>query len=120
MLPGTADLTLTRGDDFSFTITLNQPDGTTPVDLTGAEVLAQIRGSVNGSVIATFDIDDSDMDEGVLVLSLDSSVTALLTGSNATGVWDLQTTRTDTSTDEIFVETWVGGSLTVNPDVTQP
>jgi hypothetical protein len=85
-----SDLTLMQGDTFGATVTIYQPDGTTPLNLTGFVVNAQIRrgpADQYTEIAAVINLVISDPAAGTIALSLGPTVTALLTGQYQ---WDLQ------------------------------
>ena len=85
-----SDLTLMQGDTFGATVTVYQPDGTTPMNLTGFVVNSHIRRGpadqyteIAAEIVTTI----SDPAAGTIALSLGPTVTATLTGQY---LWDLQ------------------------------
>ena len=111
MAPASYDLAIYAGDSYQWQFNLwTDSTKTTPIDLTGATVMAQIR--------------DQPTPTGVIIVSFTTSITlpnqifltltAALSAQAANGVWDLQVTS---STG--WVSTFVGGKVTVTPDVTE-
>jgi hypothetical protein len=110
MTPGVYNLALYRGDTFKVTFKLwSKVDGVkVPVDLTGAFVAAEIRDKPSGSQIVAMAA------TVVLPNSVDMEITAdQWADTFPAGVWDLEVTFPDG-----VVQTPVGGSVTVTPDVT--
>lgn len=121
--PGQLDITGIRGDKWG-------PLECTPrvgLDLSGRTWLAQVRATKDrpASVIATFVVDSTDADTGVLRLTLLPAQTALLVTPHplpgqksvaGKGVyfWDLQATLVADATD---VKTWFAGKIIVDGDV---
>lgn len=109
MQPGTFDLKLYRGDTHAFRFILWQDDGkTTPVDLTGSTVAAEIREKSAGVHVVDL----------ACVVTLPNTIDVTMTPAMyvnvpAKGVWDLQVTFPDAE-----VHTVVGGAVTVTLDVT--
>lgn len=117
MTPTRLDLTFVRGDTWTFSITFPNEDGE-PIDLTGSTWLSQIKpAGANNSidadqpVFATWNIDDSAQEDGIITLTLDESVTALA-DVGITYWYDIEQTRSG------IVATPVQGTITVKPDVT--
>lgn len=110
-LPAKLNLTMTRGDDFAESFTIQEGDPLEPADVSARTYTAQVRASANAStVIATFSVDMTDAADGVIVLRLADTVTADLGGSY---VWDLQQDAGG------VIRTILGGSFVVVPDVTR-
>lgn len=107
-LPQVCNVAFYQGDDFYLDVTVTDPDGTTPVDVSDVNPRAQIRLTAEAEeVLAEFDIDPDDI--GVLHLHLpaaDSATLPLLV------VWDLQIETPD-------VVTIMAGTLRVNRQVTR-
>ena len=77
VLPTTIDLTIYRGDDFSFSLTLTNADDT-PADLTGAAFTADIRkSSLSTAAAGAFTV---SVATNVVTLALSAAATAQLTG----------------------------------------
>ena len=108
-IPAEVDLQLYAGDDFTFTITVNNPDGTA-TDLTGFTAMAQVRAaaSLSSPVLASF---TPSIAGNVITLHLPSTGS---TGLPPTCVYDAQMTDTNS-----VVTTLVAGTVTVAPQVTQ-
>jgi hypothetical protein len=106
--PAAVDLVIYQGDDFAFTLTVKNPDGTN-ADLTGATFVAQIRdvaGSSTSTLLATFGV---TVATNVVTLSLAHADAATLP---AMAVWDCQMTRAAGS-----VVTLAAGAVKVAADV---
>lgn len=90
------DLRIKQGSTFSATVNLQNPD-TTPVDLTGSQLRAQIRKkALDAAVVATFVITVTDAPGGVFDMLLSDEVTAqIVTGESLQStdskfVWDME------------------------------
>jgi hypothetical protein len=106
--PAVVNLLIYQGDDFAFTLTVKNPDGSN-TDLTGATFKAQIRdsaGSSTSTLLATF---TTSVAANVVTLSLAHADSAKLPLSS---VWDCQMTRSGGS-----VVTLAAGSINLSPDV---
>jgi hypothetical protein len=111
MAVGKANLAIYEGDDFSDTITVVNPDGTTP-DLTGCEAQAQIRlGPADQNPIVVVEIGITIMPPNQILLAIPNATTALMSGRYQ---WDLQVTATDGT-----IRTVVAGAVVVTPDITR-
>lgn len=115
-LPGPFPMAVYRGDTKQWTVTFD--DGATPpvvIDMSDWTWLAQIRSNRDelDSVIATFDVDDTDAATGTIVLTLpaDESAALVTVNGKATDYWDLQ------GTNDTVVKTWLAGKVTVTGDV---
>lgn len=110
-LPGPVDLAVVRGDTLG-PLQFDAGD----FDWSGRTWEAQIRATRDepDSVLATFTVDDSSADSGVLLLTLDADESANLTtvDGKATYFWDLQATAAG------VVKTWFAGRVKVTGDVT--
>lgn len=111
-IPQTLDLTHCRGDTLALAVALWEDEELTePSDLTEAVVAAQVRTTADAStVVANF---ATSIEGNSVSLLLSPSQTATLPPK---GVWDLQI---DWLGDGNNVQTPVGGSLTITPDVTR-
>jgi hypothetical protein len=110
MMPGTYSLAIYRGDTHAWRFTLWQDTAkTTPVDLTGIAVKAEIRDRPAGTVIQAL----------TLVVTLPNIIDASLTGAQTKampstgGRWDLQLTDATG-----WVSTVLAGSVNVTGDIT--
>jgi hypothetical protein len=90
------DLLIRQGADFLTTLTFTNPD-TTPVNLTGCTLAAQLRRTPRAaSVMATFALSITNPTGGIATMGLSAATTAALTcGDNATDSlssywWDLK------------------------------
>jgi len=89
-IPQTLDLALYAGDGAAVRIVVrsNREDQDT-INVSGSHE-AQIRvNRMDATAVETFNIDDSDAAEGVLILSLTGDQTATL-GDGFKGNWDMQ------------------------------
>jgi hypothetical protein len=109
-LPAAVNLTIYRGDDFTFTLTVTNPDGS-PYDLSTSTILAQIRSKP----------DAADPPAAVLTTSVATNVITLtLTHTISAGLaagsycWDCQLTDALGN-----VHTIAGGGLTLTADVSR-
>jgi hypothetical protein len=110
-MASTANLSIYEGDDFMALVTVLNTDST-PADLTGYTVQAQVRtgpADSNPTVSAEFQCTFSG---NVITVVLPHTATIALTA--ATYVWDLQ--LTDTSG---WVSTLLAGAVRVTKDVTR-
>ena len=109
MMPGAYALNIYQGDTHAWRFTLWQDVAkTTPVDLTGSAVKAEIRDRHAGLVIQPI----------TLTVTLPNIIDALLTASEtrtliASGRWDLQLTDA-----EGWVSTILAGPVRVTSDIT--
>lgn len=109
--PATLDISIYRGDDYVHQFTfMDNEDPPAPKDLTAYTFKAQIRDRPeNGQILyAEFDIDTSQAEDGIIILSLPASVTTF-----SPGYWDLETDDGDN------VQTWLKGTVNVSGDVTR-
>ena len=107
-MPAQYNLLVYRGDNGKWQFKIwTDASKTTPVDLTGYTVKAELRNKPAGTTIVPT----------TCTVTLPNIVTMVLTAANAklavSGVWDLQFTD---STG--IVTTMVAGIVTVTPDVT--
>jgi hypothetical protein len=108
MLPGKYPLTIYRGDSFLWQFVLWTDDTrTTPLDLTGASILSQIRNRPGGTLIVTLNC--SVLLPNNIFMAIAAPQCATLPG---TGVWDLQVTFPSGD-----VSTVLAGTVTSTPDV---
>lgn len=111
ILPGKLNYSITRGDDFADSITIQEGDPLEPADVSARTYTAQVRATADATTVtATMSVDMTDAADGVIVLRIADTVTDDLSGSY---VWDLQQ---DTAG---VIRTLVGGSFNVVPDVTR-
>ena len=114
MKPGTHNIEIVRGEDFSlsFTVTI---DGVI-LDLTGATAYAQIRESKSRSavLIADFDTDISADPDNVVTISIADAVTAAMTQD--LGYYDVLIVSAGTE-DLYYLKgrVTIDGSVTVKP-----
>jgi hypothetical protein len=112
--PATATMAIKRGDSFPlFTIALNDdtdPENVVPVDLTGASVVVQIRKG-EGLTPTDFDVEIlAPATDGTFTIEMSADSTRGI--SYATGIWGIKVISADSSE-----QTWVGGSVTIGPEV---
>lgn len=86
------DITIRRGDTYRDVYTL-RANGVA-IDITDYEFLAQLRESADSAtILATFDIDVIDAEEGQFAMVLDAATTAALdTEDVRVAAWDIQFT----------------------------
>ena len=92
------NLIVSRGEDFSFTLTV-QDSGGSPVNITGDTFTAEIRRNGGKPLVASFSCVITDAANGVLVATLPQSETLKLDG-NVNYKWDMF--RTDTTTTRLI------------------
>ena len=110
MIPATFGLNVYRGDYHAWTFKLwTDAAKTTPVDLTGIVVEAEVRDRSGGAVIVPFAVTVTLPNTVLLVL--DQAKTRTLP---ANGRWDLQTTDAGGK-----VATFVAGPVKVTGDITE-
>jgi hypothetical protein len=114
VIPSEIELTIILGDDYlkDFRI-LTTLDPETPMDLTGYTINAEIRAKQDftSTLIATFDINITDAEDGRFSIGLDKTVTEAITQD--VGFFDIKLTD---GTD--FTETYIYGSITFQKSVT--
>lgn len=113
-VPGVYDLNIYQGDTFriSFRILDSNND---PLDLTGQTPKSEIRDAPGGTLIESFTATlatQSGDTLGQVDLEMASADTTALTPGTI-GVWDLQLTNAGE------VTTYIGGSVTVQAEVTE-
>jgi hypothetical protein len=87
MLPGFKPLKLYKGDTFSFRLTLNS--GTDPYDITSHTFICQIKEKNKSAVVAEFDYQIEDANDGIVLLTLSSTESSKLIGGRKY-VYDIQ------------------------------
>lgn len=111
ILPAKLNFSITRGDDFAESFTIQEGDPLAPVDVSARTYTAQIRATSEATTVtATFSVDMTDAATGIVVLRLADTVTDDLLGSY---VWDLQQDAAG------VIRTLAGGQFTVVADVTR-
>jgi hypothetical protein len=112
--PGTYNIKVVSGDSWRREVTIQTktgPNTYTPIDLTGYTPQAQIRKTAsNSTVLATITAVIPDPLLGVVVLTMDTSVTESLVAS----VWDLELDGGVSNTHTVL-----SGTVTVIGDVTR-
>lgn len=104
------DLDDTRGDDIIVTMQFFEPDGTTPLDMSGSTFASQLRRFPDAPDAIDFDADESGLAAGELILTILHAVAETLAGTYA---WDLQQTTAGVP------ETPLKGTFTIDRDVTR-
>jgi len=111
--PGSYGLDLYRGDDYAWRFVLWQDAAMTqPVDLTGAQVGAQVRAVHDGELLATF----------TCAVTLPNTINMTLGNVDSEAIpggsyrWDLEVYWPATNT----VRTMLAGGCRVTDDVTEP
>lgn len=120
LTPSRVDFVFVRGDTWRVTFTFPDPSSTTgeALDLTGSTWRSEIKlagedGGIDdeAELFTEWDIDDSAQEDGIIVLSVDESVT--ITADIDQIYWyDLEQTRDDS------VATSIQGTIRVVRDVT--
>ncbi len=111
ILPAKLNFSITRGDDFAESFTIQEGDPLAPVDVSARTYTAQVRAAADATAVtATFTVDMTDAATGVIVLRIADTVTDDLSGAY---VWDLQQDVAG------VIRTLAGGAFTVIPDVTR-
>lgn len=107
-MPGTLNLEIYTGDRYEYPILFQDGDDA-PLDMSGTW-RAQIRvRPTDATVVAEFEVDDTDAATGRLVLLLTATQTTALPDHPC--VWDLENTEIE--------KTYLAGSVTVDRDVTR-
>ncbi len=114
-LPLINNITIYRGDNFSYPITL-QTTGGVAINLTGATITSQIKNTPDDvTALISFTVANTALSSGQFTLSLTSTNTASLSFSNgATGVYDVQVVDSGGNTT-----TYLAGTVTLTKDVTR-
>lgn len=73
------DLDYTRGDNRSITVTLLDDAGD-PIDASSDTVEGKLRRDEDGELVSTLDVDDTDADTGVFVITVDTDDVQSLSG----------------------------------------
>lgn len=108
--PARLDYKVTRGDDFSDTVTIKEGSPSAAVDVSTRTYTAQVRRTKEGEVVADMSIDMGDADSGVVGYSIPDATLADMSGEY---VWDFQQDNGGS------VRTLMGGKFTVDADVTR-
>jgi len=106
------NIIVSRGEDFSFTLTV-QDSGGSPVDITDDTFTAEIRRDGGKPLVASFSCAITDAGNGVLVATLDQAETLKLDG-NVNYKWDMFRTEdvTSTTTRLIYGDVKVDNNIT--------
>lgn len=109
-LPGVLDLTIYRGDNTNFRVTLKDPESGEPLVLPTTGWRAQVR-EVRASTVVLFTItvDATDAGSGVVDLSILGADTAVVTLDS--GVWDMENTDLD--------RTYLAGKIRLKGEVSR-
>lgn len=92
-LPGALDLTIYRGDNTNFQVTITDTVSEEPVELPTTDWRAQVRAQrESADVLFTITVDATSAASGVLGLSIDGADTGSLSAVSA--YWDLENTGT--------------------------
>lgn len=108
--PARLDYKITRGDDFSDTVTIKEGDPAAAVDVSSRTYTAQVRRTKDGDVVASMTIDTANAASGEIGYSISDTVTDDMSGEY---VWDFQQSSGG------VVRTLMGGKFTVDADVTR-
>lgn len=93
-LPGALDLTIYRGDNTNFRVTLTDTESGDPLELPTTGWRAQVRVQrASEDVLFTITVDATDAATGVVDLSIAGADTGAVTVDSA--FWDLENTDTD-------------------------
>lgn len=110
-MPATRNIDIYRGDDLTHSVTIVDADGD-PVDLSGRTYASQLRRYPDTEQIAaTFNVDATQANVGLLLLTLAGTVTATLEPGPYR--YDLEQTQGGTRT------TLLAGEAIVTADVTR-
>jgi hypothetical protein len=108
MLPGFKPLKLYKGDTFAFRLTLEVSE--TSYDISGHVFTAQIKEKGKSAVVAEFEYDIEDAEEGTVLLTLPAIESSKLTGGKKYE-YDIQ------MNDSGVVSTIIYGPIVVVSDV---
>jgi len=101
------DINIYKGDTYTHSVTL-QDSNTSAIDVSARTYVAQVKNSAASTeVIASFDIDASDAENGVVVLTLSSTQTRGLKTGNY--YYDLEETADSVITTLMFGDAIVSG-----------
>lgn len=110
-VPVDFDLTITRGDTETLVITFTS-DGTTPINVAGRTYAAQVRSTPDSNTVkASFVCTVTNGAAGQVTCVMSSTESSLLAAGNY--FWDLQENASG------VINTLMGGSVVVLPDVTR-
>lgn len=108
--PARLDYKITRGDDFSDTVTIKEGSPAAAVDVSSRVFTAQVRQTKDGEVVASMTINMANAADGEVGYSIADTVTDDMAGDY---VWDFQQDAGGS------VRTLMGGKFTVDADVTR-
>lgn len=109
--PKRYDIEIYQGDTFGFTLVFK--NGTTPVDVTGWTVQAQIRKTIDNSLGETPNL-------GVTVGTTDGKITIDLTDTESAALGGDTNYQYDIQVSDGTVKrTYIGGKITVTEDITE-
>jgi hypothetical protein len=110
MSAGLYNITIEQGADYGISLALTNDNGTI-VNLTGANVLSQIRSQSDNSIIGTF-VSSINTGTGTITLSLSGATSStFLTGNH---IYDILVTFSSGVRQRILE-----GYCTIDPEVTQ-
>lgn len=117
MPPAKQNLSIYRGDKFSFTFSIKDGSGNY-INKTGFTPKAEIRTTADDAAVAA-EFNASLLDQTVAPGAVNIMLTAAETAALAAGKysWDIQLTE---DADPTNVTTYLYGDVTVTPDVTKP
>jgi hypothetical protein len=101
----TKDIRVMKGDTWTVEGRLKDSEGT-PIDLTGATILAQLRKSSTSATSTALDAEITDAAGGIFTFGQEEAETG--------GVYDVQITMSGGS-----VRTYLGGQILVTQDVSR-
>lgn len=108
----TYNLKLEQGADFALALTLRHPTTMQPLNLTSASVAAHLRETVSAPLAAAFTCSVAEPPtSGTILLTLNHSTTAALTGSCM--LYDIEVTQYDVVTRVLQ------GKATLSKEVTR-
>ncbi len=107
--PATLDVVFVAGDDWQMTVRAKDTGGT-PIDLSAATIVGQVRAYPAAVDKVDVTVDMTDAAAGEVTLSLAAAATAAMSGRL---VWDLQVTRAGAT------RTWLAGAVTVVEQVSR-
>lgn len=106
-------ITMRRGDDKRFELTVTDKQTGNAVDITGCTIALTLRETLTGAVFHSYDFTLTDPTNGLAEVTIPSADTASLTNTKHEYYFDVQITKTDAA-----LETLIFGEFIVLPDVT--